>query len=355
MPEKLEHVDANASAARTPVRRSSRVRLQVRMLICLSPGSPAEECRTIEVGAFGACIDFSRALEIGQLLVLTKPNSQDELRCIVRNLRKTASDTYNIGIEFASESSKFWGMTFPSSDWDPSERKVPQRPAVSNNPASHAASDKLPDHGAGTDEAAAERPASPWASFRLIAIGLGSVLSLALIYILITRDPTTTTGVADAPVYRNIAPEEAQLIPGIEKYRSATLGDFDPDAVSWLKSTGQNVTGQVTGSFSAFGQSRVYLLIGNDNKMWRVVILANGHLRCDAQYRSVAIVARVPKASVANVGWADPPPSETEGDGLLVVRSADDFRTAVVLFLKGDQVVSGTPSDYRQIPLNTQE
>jgi hypothetical protein len=84
----------------------------------------------------------------------------------------------------------------------------------------------------------------------------------------------------------------------------------------------------------------------------RVVILADGKLRCDAQYRRVAIVARVPKQSIQKIIWADPPPAGSEGDGLLVVRTANDLGSAVVLFLRGDEVVSGTPTGYWQVPLS---
>ena len=83
-----------------------------------------------------------------------------------------------------------------------------------------------------------------------------------------------------------------------------------------------------------------------------IVILADGQLRCDAKYRSVAIVARVPKGAIQNVIWANPPPADSEGDGLLVVRNASELRSGVVLLLRGDEVVTGTPTSYQHIPLS---
>lgn len=180
---------------------------------------------------------------------------------------------------------------------------------------------------------------------------VAGLLGLILPAVGVTHKWNTAPAPEVSSIYKDVAAEEARLIPGIEKYRLATRGDFDSDTVSWLNGSGQKVTGQVSGAFSAYGQSRVYILVGDD-KLWRIVILANGKLRCDAQYRGVAIVARVPKDAVQKINWADPPPSDSEGDGLLVVRAANDFGTSVVLFLRGDQVVSGTPSDYRQIPFD---
>jgi hypothetical protein len=111
------------------------------------------------------------------------------------------------------------------------------------------------------------------------------------------------------------------------------------------------VSGDIQGAFSAFGQSQAYVLVGKGAN-WRILILADGQLRCDAQYRNVAIVARVPKEAIQRIVWADPPPADTDGDGLLVVRTANDLGSAVVLFLRGDEVVSGTPTGYLQIPLS---
>ena len=48
-----------------------------------------------------------------------------------------------------------------------------------------------------------------------------------------------------------------------------------------------------------------------------------------------------------NITWTTPPPIAV-GDGLLVVRSAQDSASGAILFLSSDAVVSGTPADYRQ-------
>lgn len=62
-----------------------------------------------------------------------------------------------------------------------------------------------------------------------------------------------------------------------------------------------------------------YILVGQ-GKDRRVVILADGGLRYNAEYPVVALAARVPKEFVRNINWADPSPPQFQGDSLLVVR-----------------------------------
>jgi hypothetical protein len=338
------------SAFPGPKRRSQRILLQVPVLIGLAGEPSQEECETVEIGAFGALLVLSRNVDIGQSLVLTNPQSLLQLSCFVRNSKRMEDGSNCVAVEFAAESNKFWGMTFPTDDWDSSERKLLQGPISPNDLAFRS----LPGHSATRVEKNSEPPAkeisTPTKTFKRPAIILAGLMGLILIVVAATHKSNTDSVQTARSIFLDVDGDEAHLIPGIEKFRIATLGDFDPDAVSWLEGIGEHADGKVSGNFSASGQSRVYLLIGKDN-LWRIVILANGQLRCDAQYKSVAIVVRVPRESVHEINWADPPPSDLEGDGLLVVRAANDFGTSVVLFLRGGQVVSGTPSDYRQIPL----
>jgi hypothetical protein len=139
---------------------------------------------------------------------------------------------------------------------------------------------------------------------------------MGLILLFIARSHGSNPGSAPAvrSVFEDAAPEEARLIPGIEDYRLATLGDFDPDAAARLGNYGQPVSGEIPGAFSAFGKSRAYVFVAED-ATWRIVILADGKLRCDAQYRRVAIVARIPKQAIQKIVWADPPPQTPRATG----------------------------------------
>jgi hypothetical protein len=52
-----------------------------------------------------------------------------------------------------------------------------------------------------------------------------------------------------------MAPEDVRVIPGIERLRLATEEDFDPGAISWLHSLGQQVSGKITGAYSGAEKS----------------------------------------------------------------------------------------------------
>jgi len=145
-----------------------------------------------------------------------------------------------------------------------------------------------------------------------------------------------------------VAPEDASRIPRIERTRLATVEDFDADAVSWLRDSGQQVSGKISGFYSGSKTSNAYILVGKANER-RVVIFADGELRYNAEYPVIAIAACVPMELVHKINWAEASPPESDGDGLLIVRAADAPASGVMLFLRGSQVVSANPVDYREI------
>jgi hypothetical protein len=341
------------------------MRLEMPVFVSL-PGEPSyDECKTLQIGALGALLELSRNVDLGQELLLTNPKSLNQIICRVRNVKPKGRGVNHVGVEFATESNKFWGIAFPSGDRDPADCKLLQRPESAADPSFRPfpgpSSSGMAKAAEMTGSEAAELPIDheeivklmprrwgvlTWPTFVLAGL-------TGLIFLFIARHYKSSTGSASAKrsIFQDVAPNVARLIPGIETYRLARPADFDPDAVAWLTNSGQQAGGEIQGAFSAFGQSRAYVLAGKDGTR-RIVILANGQLRCDAQYRRVAIVARVPKQAIQKIIWAKPPPAGSEGDGLLVVRTANDPGSSVVLFLQGHEVVSGTPSGYWQIPLN---
>jgi hypothetical protein len=155
-----------------------------------------------------------------------------------------------------------------------------------------------------------------------------------------------------------VAPEDAGVIPRFGHFRLAGPADFDPDAVAWLRNSGQSASGKLPGFYSGSRKSNAYVLIGEGTER-RIVILADGGVRYNAEYPVVAVAARVPKEFIQKINWADPSPPEFQGDGLLIVRAADDPASGVILFLQGDVnplqresiVLRGHPVDYREVPL----
>ena len=348
-----ETIGVDPSFAGTPIRRGPRVHLEVPVLVGL-PGLPEhDECKTVEVGAFGALLVIPKEVEVGQLLILTNPNSLKQISCRVRNVKQISPGVNRVGVEFAIESNIFWGMTFPSSDWDPSERKRLERPVSAGDasfrplpgqPASHST-------GVGKNQTGvvrrkvAMKPAAKWAM-----VGLAALALFAIVWFVIQRPSNTGAPASGSVAPPGVASEDIGLIPSLANYRLVTPEDFDSQAVSWLLGLGQQASGKILGFYSAFKQSSAYILVGKQNAR-RVVILADGKLRYDGEFPVIAVAARVPKQLIPEITWADPSPPLTDGDGLLIVRSFDAPSSGVILFLQGDQVITANPTDYRQIPL----
>jgi hypothetical protein len=82
-----------------------------------------------------------------------------------------------------------------------------------------------------------------------------------------------------------------------------------------------------------------------------VVIIADNDVRYDTEFPYIGLVARIPKAEVAGIRWEGRPPENVVGDGLLLVRKPDDAKSGVVVFLNGNNVISGAPANYQNISL----
>lgn len=143
----------------------------------------------------------------------------------------------------------------------------------------------------------------------------------------------------------------SRVMPQAPGFRLATKEDFEPEAVSWLQSGRQEVSGGVRGNSAGSGGSWAAYLWVDEHKSWQVVLVAGAQTRCDLSFPSVAIAARVSKDVIKGIQWDGSGPSEPSGDGLLIVRSAKDQSSGVVLFLQGGDIVRSYPVDYRQIPL----
>lgn len=347
-------------------RRSERVRVEMLVDVCVysddddDPEPVFTRGKTIDVNAHGALLDVAMPMDIGQTLCLVNVRTKREIEChVLRFVKRYPEGGGQVGVEFVGVSQHFWGIPSPPADWDPnwvstgwSERQIPQGPASGLSPTvgAGASGSALP----GTDKLRRERVQAPAIERKVQArpriskgMMVGLITSVLLFMAWMTlRSPNDGTG-ANGNV-AGVEPEDASRIPRIDRTRLATVGDFEPDAVSWLHDSGQKVIGKIPGFYSGSKKSNAYILVGEANER-RVVILAGGQLQYNAEYPRIAIAACVPMESVRKIKWADAVPPESDGDGLLLVRSADAPASGVVLFLRGSQVVSGSPVDYREI------
>ena len=169
--------------------------------------------------------------------------------------------------------------------------------------------------------------------------------------------PTESTRfAADTCVDMNAAPPNSSsvmsgVMPHAPGFRLATKEDFDPEAVSLLQNGRQQASAGIRGNFAgSAGSWSAYLWVGED-KSWQVVVVTSARMRCDLSFSSVAIAAHISKEIIKGIKWDGFAPSEPSGDGLLIVRSAKNPSSGMVLFLQGTDIVRSYPADYRQIPL----
>lgn len=346
------------------LRRSERVPLEMPVEVCVcSEDDDGQEPvftrgKTIDVNAHGALLDVSIPVDIGQTLRMVNVRTKREIEChVLRFAKRYPEGGGHIGVEFAGVSRHFWGISAPPTNWD--SRRVPL--AQPNGPVSQGPpSAASPVSSAGASPNALPRPDKPRrmqapAIERRVQVSyqLPKGLTLALVALVLLlmawmamRSPNDGNGANAGPA--GVVSEDARRIPRIDRMRLATVGDFDADGISWLHDSGQPVSGRIPGFYSGSKKSNAYLLVGKDNER-RVVILAGGQLQYNAEYPRIAIAACVPMEMVRKIKWADPSVPESDGDGLLLVRAADASASGVVLFLRGSQVLSASPVDYREV------
>jgi hypothetical protein len=106
-------------------RRSYRVQITMPVLVRGKNGEVpfTEESHTVSVNAHGCMLRLAAKLVRGQELAIVNPKTVEELPCTVTFIGQKDSGKTEVGLEFVEPSPLFWRITFPSEDWDPSERK----------------------------------------------------------------------------------------------------------------------------------------------------------------------------------------------------------------------------------------
>ncbi|MFB3915850.1 MAG: hypothetical protein ACE14M_03930 [Terriglobales bacterium] len=149
-----------------------------------------------------------------------------------------------------------------------------------------------------------------------------------------------------------VAQSDAARIPRVEEWRLASAEDLDPDGVGWLRYNRQEPAGRIPGDYCGTGPERsvAYLLVKDTSR--RLVLLCDGTNVYDVQYPYIGIAARVPKQLFSSINWGGNLSQQPEGDGLLILRAADNPASALVFFItKGRKISSAVPLNYQSIRL----
>lgn len=71
-----------------------------------------ETCETLVVGLHGGLLMMKNEVDNGELLVITNPETQEEIECRIVFLGDLCKQGQRVGIEFLTPAPHFWGMDF---------------------------------------------------------------------------------------------------------------------------------------------------------------------------------------------------------------------------------------------------
>lgn len=84
-----------------------------------------ETTETIVVNAHGGLLYLNEPLEMGAMLLVTNPATQEEQECRVVYLGDYSDKGQRVGVEFLTPSPRFWGVEFAPGDWPPRQPSAP--------------------------------------------------------------------------------------------------------------------------------------------------------------------------------------------------------------------------------------
>jgi hypothetical protein len=99
----------------TTQRRSTRVfhRVRVRAEGRGHDGKKFNErCETVVVNAHGGLLMMKHEVDNGEMIVLTNPDTQEELECRIVYLGAPSDRGQRVGVEFLTPAPHFWGVEF---------------------------------------------------------------------------------------------------------------------------------------------------------------------------------------------------------------------------------------------------
>jgi hypothetical protein len=71
-----------------------------------------EACETVVVNAHGGLLLLKHEVDNGEMLVITNPETQEELECRIVYLGEPGDKGQRVGVEFLTPAPRFWGVDF---------------------------------------------------------------------------------------------------------------------------------------------------------------------------------------------------------------------------------------------------
>src|SRR5215475_6081641 len=184
-------------------------------------------------------------------------------------------------------------------------------------------------------------------------VAAGALAALIVVFVAATSsrhdDTAKARMVAEGP--EGVNPAEAARIPAMEGWRAAHVEELSSELLVWIRDQGAETGGHITGEFSdlQLKTDSAYVLTKGADR--RVVMLVQGRDSYDYVFRQLAGMVSVPRYSLSYIQWQTEPTVTTSSDALMVVSDAENPASAVVIFVAGGRVYTGTPKDYRTVHL----
>jgi len=184
---------------------------------------------------------------------------------------------------------------------------------------------------------------------RRAVIAIGGVAALVMLFTggMMTRNsPPPKTQDSSG-----VLPIDARMIPNLAGWRVATTDSYDPVILNWMKGHELKPQGRIHGDFSGKGNPAdvAYFLVSDDGSR-RVVVLSEGKLRYDGRFDSLLGVVLLPKSDIDSIDWPDNrQPGGVDGDGLILIRKANEPTNDVVFFTRNGSPYFVKPLKYDNI------
>ncbi|MCU1283969.1 MAG: hypothetical protein JWO13_319 [Acidobacteriales bacterium] len=183
-----------------------------------------------------------------------------------------------------------------------------------------------------------------------IALAVGAVVAIAAVFASPGTEMPTTSAAAGVVHADGVLDADAGVILKLAGWRTAADTDFAGDVAGWMKASGVPATGRIELNLDGTAPTDVvYCLAHEQDSSKRIVILENGVNILDTVMPDVVGLVRIPKNSMSNIEWSQKPATESDGDGLMVIRRKDDKTTATVFSRTGGRTVTGTVANYETV------
>lgn len=110
-------------------RQTHRVQISMPVLVRRAGGNGVflEEARTVAVNSQGCVLWLTAEVGREDQLTVVNASTAEEAPCTVAYVGLKQDAKTEIGLKFVQPAPRFWNIAFPPNDWNPDDRKRPEK------------------------------------------------------------------------------------------------------------------------------------------------------------------------------------------------------------------------------------